>query len=172
MLTWPLLIWIVIAYPVGRLVDSRGATFVLHWGLAVITAGYVGTFFLVIGPMTFLLSSLVTGTAYWVVMMAQLKLTQEVFHPQRYSQLAGANTIVQSIAVAVIFSYGCGKLLDALKGWSHTLDVPGAGDVVIGPYRLVYLMLGACYGLAWFGLNRVQHHVRKHTGPEGYVAPL
>jgi maltose/moltooligosaccharide transporter len=172
MLTWPLLIWIVIAYPVGRLVDARGATFVLHWGLAIITVGYVGTFFLVMGPMTFLISSLVTGTAYWVVMMAQLKLTQEVFHPQRYSQLAGANTIVQSIAVAVIFSYGCGKLLDALKGWSYTFDLSGAGDVVIGPYRLVYLMLGACYGLAWFGLVRVQHHVRKHTGPDGYVAPL
>lgn len=172
MLTWPLLVWIVIAYPIGRLVDSRGATFVLRWGLVLITAGYVGTFLLVVGPRTFLVSSLVTGVAYWIVMMAQLKLTQEVFHPQRYSQLAGANTIVQSIAVAVIFSYGCGQLLDALKDWSHTLNVPGIGDVVLGRYRLVNLMLGGCYLFALFGLNRVQHHMRRHTGPNGYQAPL
>jgi len=173
MLTWPLLIWVVIAYPIGRLVDSRGAAFVLRWGLVLITVGYVGTFFLVIGPKTFLVSSLVTGVAYWIVMMAQLKLTQEVFHPQRYSQLAGANTIVQSIAVAVIFSYGCGLLLDAMKDWSHTLAVPGVGDVVLGRYRLVNLMLGACYGLALFGLNRVEHHMRRHTGSDGkYQAPL
>ena len=105
-------------------------------------------------------------------MMAQLKLTADVFHPQRYSQLAGANTIVQSIAIAVVFSYGCGKLLDALKGWSYTLPVPGAGDVLIGPYRLVYLMMAGCYLAALLGVNRVQHHMRKHTGPEGYVAPL
>ena len=172
MLTWPLLIWIVIAYPVGRLVDSRGAARVTRWGLVLITAGYAGTFFLVIGPKTFLVSSLVTGVAYWIVMMAQLKLTQEVFHPQRYSQLAGANTIVQSIAIAVIFSYGCGKLLDALKGWSHTMVIPGVGDVVLGPYRVVNLMMAVTYGLAWFGLVQLRRAMRKHTGPEGYVAPL
>lgn len=172
MLTWPLLIWIVIAYPIGRLVDSRGAAFVLRWGLVLLTAGYAGTFFFVVGPRSFLVSSLVTGTAYWIVMMAQLKLTQEVFHPQRYSQLAGANTIVQSLAIAILISPACGWILDAMKGWSHTLAMPIAGDVVLGPYRFVNLMLAACYGFAWFGLNRVQHHMRKHTGPEGYVAPL
>jgi MFS family permease len=138
----------------------------------MITLGYVGSFFLVVGPWTFLVSSLVTGTAFWIVMMAQLKLTQEVFHPQRYSQLAGANTIVQSLMIAVIISPACGWILDALKGWQHTLALPGVGDVVLGPYRLVNLMLGLCYGLAWFGLNRVEHHVRKHGGPDNYVAPL
>lgn len=172
MLTWPSLIWVVIAYPVGKMVDTRGATYVLRWGLVMITLGYVLSFFLVVGPMTFLLSSLVTGTAFWIVMMAQLKLTQEVFHPQRYSQLAGANTIVQSLMIAVIISPACGWILDALKGWTHTLLLPGVGDVVLGPYRMVNLMLGLCYGLAWFGLNRLQHAMRKHGGPDNYQAPL
>jgi hypothetical protein len=172
MLTWPSLIWVVIAYPVGRLVDARGAITVLRGGLVLITLGYVLSFFLVVGPRTFLVSSLVTGTAFWIVMMAQLKLTQEVFHPQRYSQLAGANTIVQSLMIAVVISPACGWLLDALKGWSHALAVPGVGEVVLGPYRFVNLMLGLCYGLAWFGLNRVQHHMRRHGGPAHYVAPL
>lgn len=172
MLAWSSLAWLLFAYPVGQLVDRRGAAFVLHWGLLVITVGYVASFFLVIGPWTFFVSSLVTGVAFWVVMMAQLKLTQEVFHPQRYSQLAGANTIVQSLAIAVIISPGAGWLLDALKGWQHTLEIPAAGPVVLGPYRLVNLMLGLLYGLAWFGLAQVQRQMRKHGAPERYVAPL
>lgn len=165
-------VFIVLAFPFGWLVDRRGAIPVLQWGLVVITLGYLFTFFFATGRTSFLVGSLVFGVAFWIVMMAQLKLTADVFHPQRYSQLAGANTIVQSIAVAVIFSWGVGKLLDALKGWSYPLSVPAVGEVVVGPYRLVYLMMGLCYLAAWFGLNRVQHHMKQHTGPEGYVAPL
>jgi len=172
MLSWPALVWVVIAYPVGRLVDSRGAAYVLGVGLVVITLGYVLSFFLVVGPWTFLISSLVTGVAFWVVMMAQLKLTQEIFHPMRYSQLAGANTIVQSILIAVLISPGCGWILDAMKGWQYTLTMPAVGDVVLGPYRFVNLMLGILYGLAWFGLRQVRKHQLKHGGPDHYVAPL
>lgn len=172
MLSWPSLVWLVIAYPIGRLMDARGASFVLRIGLIVITLGYLGTFFLVVGPVSFLISSLVTGVAFWVVMLAQLKLTQEVFHPQRYSQLAGANTIVQSLAIALVISPGAGWLLDALKGIHHTVSMPLAGEVSFGPYRLVNLMMGVLYGLAWFGLERVQRHWRQHGGPDRYVAPL
>ncbi|HTZ20289.1 MAG TPA: MFS transporter [Opitutaceae bacterium] len=172
MLSWPALVWVVIAYPVGRLVDARGASHVLGVGLVVITLGYVLSFFLVVGPWTFLASSLVTGVAFWVVMMAQLKLTQEIFHPLRYSQLAGANTIVQSIIIAVLVSPGCGWILDALQGWHYTFSLPVAGQVVLGPYRLVNLMLGGLYGLAWFGLRQVKRHQLTHGGPDHYVAPL
>ncbi len=45
MLAWPSLVWVVIAYPIGRLVDSRGAAYVLGHGLIVITLGYVLSFF-------------------------------------------------------------------------------------------------------------------------------
>ncbi len=172
MRTWPLLIWVVIAYPVGQLVDRKGAVFVLQWSLVLITLGYLGTVFLVIGPMTFLISTLVTGAAFWIVMMAQLKLTQEVFHPQRYSQLAGANTIVQSLAIAIVISPGAGWLIDSLKGWHTTFALPGAGDVTIGPYRLVNLMIAVLYGLAWFGLRRLDYHMKQHGAPGNYQAPL
>lgn len=172
MLSWPSLAWIFLAYPVGRLVDARGASYVLRLGLIVITLGYALSFFLVVGPMTFLISSLVTGVAFWVVMLTGLKLTQEVFHPQRYSQLAGANTIVQSILIAVVISPGAGWILDALQGWHQTLSLPLVGDVVLGPYRLVNLMLAALYGLAWFGLNRLRRHMEAHGAPDHYVAPL
>jgi len=172
MRTWPLFIWVLIAFPIGSWVDRKGAIFVLQWGLWLITLGYLGTVFLVVGPLTYLVSSLVTGTAFWIVMMAQLKLTQEIFHPQRYSQLAGANTIVQSAMIAVIISPGAGWLLDQLKGWHTTVDVPALGDVVIGPYRLVNLMIAVLYGAALFGLARIRSHVQARTGPNGYEAPL
>jgi MFS family permease len=167
------LVFIVIAYPIGWLVDRRGAIPVLRWGLVVITVGYLYTFLFATDRTSFLVGSLIFGVAFWVVMMAQLKLTADVFHPQRYSQQAGACTIVQSIGIAVIFSYGAGKFLDLLKGWSYSLSVPGADDLVVGPYRLVYLMMGLCYLAALLGVNRVDHYMRRHTGPDGkYAAPL
>lgn len=172
MLSWPSLLWLLLAYPVGKLVDSRGALYVLRLGLVVISLGYGLSFLLVVGPLTFLVSSLVTGVAFWVVMLAQLKLAQEIFHPQRYSQLAGANTIVQSLMIAVVISPAAGWILHALRGWHHTLSLPFVGDVVLGPYRLVNLMLGACYALAWFGVARVRRHWHALGGPDHYQAPL
>jgi maltose/moltooligosaccharide transporter len=172
MLSWPSLAWLVLAYPVGRLVDARGAMYVLNLGLAAITAGYVLTFFFVVGPKTFFVASMITGVAFWVVMLAQLKLTQEVFHPQRYSQLAGANTVVQSLAIAVIISPAAGWILDGLKGWSHVAQLPLVGEVNFGPYRLVNLMLGLLYGLAWFGVVKVRRHWIARGGPSHYEAPL
>lgn len=172
MRTWPLFVWVLIAFPIGSWVDKKGAIFVLQWGLWLITLGYLGTVFLVVGPITYLISALVTGTAFWIVMMAQLKLTQEIFHPQRYSQLAGANTIVQSALIAIIISPGAGWVLDQLKGWHTTLALPGAGDVDIGPYRLVNLMIAVLYGAALFGLAKIRQHVRAHGGPDHYAAPL
>jgi len=172
MLSWPSLVWLVIAYPIGRLVDSRGAVFVLQWGLVLITVGYAATYFFVVGPWTFLVSSLVTGVGFWIVMLAQLKLTQEIFHPLRYSQLAGANTIVQSLLIAIVISPACGWILDALKGWSFTLPMPWVGVVSFGPYRLVNLMMAVLYGAAWFGVIMVKRHRDALGGRDHYVAPL
>lgn len=171
-LSWPALVWLVIAYPIGQWIDARGAMKVLNVGLIVITLGYLLSYFFVVGPMTFFASAMVTGVAFWVVMLAQLKLAQEVFHPQRYSQLAGANTIVQSLAIAVIVSPGAGWVLDLLKGTSFTLAMPLVGDVSFGPYRLVNLMMGVLYAGAWFGLSRVQRYVDAHGGRANYQAPL
>ena len=144
----------------------------LHYGLIGITLGYMLTCFLVVGPKPYFVSAIATGVGFWVVMLAQLKLTQEIFHPQRYSQLAGANTIVQSIAIAILISPACGWMLDALKGWHRTLALPLIGAIEFGPYRLVNLMLGLMYGLAWFGLVKMRRHWIALGGPNRYAAPL
>jgi hypothetical protein len=52
------------------------------------------------------------------------------------------------------------------------MALPGVGLIELGPYRLVNLMLGGLYGLAWLGLLRVQHHWRRHQVAGRYVAPL
>lgn len=172
MMSWPALVWLVIAYPVGKLVDARGGLFVLKWSLVLMTFSYALSFFFVVGPKTFLLSSLATGVTFWIVMLSGLKLTQEIFHPQRYSQLAGANTIVQSILIAIVISPGAGWILDALKDWRHVVALPGVGAVELGPYRLVNLMMATLYGLAWWGVLRVHRHWLARGGPRQYVAPL
>ena len=172
LLSWPSLAWLFIAYPVGRLIDRTGAMRVLWHSLVAITVGYVGTFFFVVGAKTFFVFSMITGVAFWIVMLAQLKVTQEIFHPQRYSQLAGAGTIVQSIIIALLISPMGGWALDALKGWRHTIDFPGLGPVVLGPYRLVNLMLGALYGLGLLSFFKMQQHWKRLGGPEHYEAPL
>ncbi|MFT3828418.1 MAG: MFS transporter [Opitutaceae bacterium] len=171
--SWAMIVWIVIAFPIGWLVDKRGAVTVLKWGLALITFGYVASYFLAVGPRSYLALAFVTlyGVPFWVVMLAQLKLTQEIFHPLRYSQLAGANTIVQSLVVATI-SPVAGWSLDALRGWSFTWSLPLFGEVVFGRYRLVNLMMAALYGGALYGVFMVQKHRDRLKGPDGYVAPL
>ncbi len=172
MLAWPSLAWVVLAYPVGRLVDRWGAIPVLKLGLATLSLGYAASFFAVVGPRTFFLSSMVTGIAFWVVMLTQLKLTQEIFHPQRYSQLAGANTAVQSIVIAACVSPLAGWMLDALQGWTPVVQIPWAGAVTFGPYRLVNLMLAVVYALGLLGVYRVRHHWIARGGPDRYVPPL
>lgn len=172
MLSWPSLAWLFLAYPVGRLIDARGALPILAWGLGALLVGYVGSFFLVIGPKTFFASAMITGVAFWVVMLAQLKLTQEIFHRDRYSQLAGANTVVQSIFIAVIVSPGAGWLLDALQDWRGAFSLPWVGQVSVGPYRTLNLMLGALYGLALFGVSRIRRHWLANGGPNNYKPPV
>ncbi len=172
LISWSSLAWIVVAYPVGRLVDAWGSIRVLWHGLLLLTASYIASFFLVVGDVTFFVSMFVTGLCYWVVMLCVLKNAQEIFHPMRYSQIAGASTVVQSVAIAFIISPAAGMLLDRLKGWHHVLSVPGLGDVGLGPYRFVNLMLGGLYGLAWFGLIQVRRHWRLLGGQSNYMAPL
>lgn len=171
-LAWPAAAWMLLAYPIGRLLDRCGSLRILWHGLLAIVVGYVASFFLVTGDRSFFASALVTGVAFWVVMLAQLKLTQDIFRPERYSQLAGANTIVQSIVIAAVLSPAAGGVLDALKGWHWQLALPLAGAVAIGRYRLIFLMLGVLYGLAWVALLQVRRHWLRRGGPDHYRAPI
>ncbi len=170
--SWPMLAWVFLAYPMGRIIDRKGAVEVLRWSLVAITVCYAASFFLVVGPVSYLWSTLLAGIAFWTIMVAQLKLTQEIFHPQRYSQLAGANTILQSVVIGAMVMPFVGWTFDALQDWSFTVSVPLVGEVVCGRYRLLNLMMALLFGAAWFGVLRVRRHRDRLGGRAAYVAPL
>ncbi len=172
MRSWPMLAWVFLAYPMGRLIDKRGSVDVLRWSLILITIFYALSFCFVVGPVTYLWSTLLAGIAFWTVMVAQLKLTQEIFHPMRYSQLAGANTIIQSVVIGALVMPFVGWTFDALKDWSFTIAMPLVGEVTCGRYRLLNLMMALLFGAACFGVVMVRRHRDRLGGRDGYVAPL
>lgn len=170
-MSWSALAWLLIAYPLGRLIDRWGSMRVLGLGLAVSAIGYGLSFFFVVGGKTFLISCLVTGTAYWVVMLSQSALTQEVFSQARFAQLGSANVMLQSVVIAFLISPIAGGLLDSMKDFHGQLTIPGVGTVEIGRYRFVNVMLAVVYGLALVGLWQIRRHRRKHTDAAGVYHP-
>jgi hypothetical protein len=87
-------------------------------------------------------------------------------------QLSAANSIIQSIVIALLIGPATGWLLDALKGFEFTLDVPLVGPAVIGPYRFVYLMLIALSLVSLFATRMAKRHWDKLGGDENYAPPL
>jgi hypothetical protein len=55
------------------------------------------SFFFVVGAKTFFVSSMLTGVTYWMIMLGQILLAQEVFSRERMGQLCAANTMIQSL---------------------------------------------------------------------------
>ena len=63
-------------------------------------------------------------------------------------------------------------VLDELNGWQHTLLFPGLGELTVGPYRLVNVMMAIIPGGALFGRRKMRRHWIQHRGPRNYVAPF
>lgn len=171
-LAWPSFLWLLLAYPTGRLLDRCGPFTIMKLGLGLGLAGYVASFFYAIGAKTFLTMTLVTGLAYWIVMLAQLMLAQVIFHPARMGQLSAANVLIQSVVIAAVTGPASGFLLEQLKTVQWHLTVPFAGTVELGHYRFIYLMLATLYLASFLCLRRAQVHWRKRGGPGAYTPPL
>lgn len=169
---WPSLVWVALAYPVGVLIDRWGIFKVLSlclWGNVV---AYVASFCFVQGPLTFLVSAIVTGVLYWAVMLAQLVYLQALVHPQRVGQLSSANAIVQSLLVAVLVGPFVGWFLDTLKTLPLSWSLPWLGHIEVGPYRCVNLILAALFLGAQLCVMRSKAHWRRLGGPAVYNPPL
>ena len=168
---WPALLGGMLAFLIGWLLDRRGPIPVLTVALASMTAGCVGSFFFVSGNATFFAASLFTGATMWILILVQLVLAQQLFNPARMGQISSANTLVQSIAIGVIIIPATGWFLDLMKGSVIHLALPFGCVLAIGPYRFVYLILGAIYSVSLFGVLRVRHFWRLRGGPDNYVPP-
>jgi len=168
---WPAILWIVLAYPIGRLLDRRGPILVLTVSLALMSAGCLGSFFFITDETTFILGSLLTGATLWVLMLTQLVLSQQLFHPARMGQISSANTLLQSVVIGLVVSPATGWFLDVMKGTTLRLPLPWIGTLSIGPYRFVYLILAVLFLFSLFSILQVHRHWRRLGGPANYVPP-
>src|SRR5581483_4832046 len=139
--------------------------------LTSMTVGCIASFFFVSGNATFVAASLFTGATLWILLLVQLVLAQQLFNPARMGQISSANTLVQSVAIGLIIIPATGWFLDVMKGTVMHLPVPFVGDLAIGPYRFVYLILAAIYACSLFGIVRVRHYWQLLGGPDHYMPP-
>ncbi|MDR0353956.1 MAG: MFS transporter [Opitutaceae bacterium] len=160
-LSWPSLVWIAVAFPVGLLLDKWKVFRVLRWALWIQSLAYLLSFFLIRGDTSFLVSSLVTGVMYWAIMLCQFMLGQEVFPALYLGQFFSANVVLQSVVIALVVSPFCGWFFDAFKGVEQTLALPLLGTLKIGPYRYIMLILGAIFSISLFSLYRVEAIMKK-----------
>lgn len=171
-MAWPAFAWLLLAYPAGRIMDRCGPIPVMRFALLVSALGYVGSFFLIGGPKTFLVWTLVTGVAFWIAMLAQTMLSLVIFHPTRIGQLSGANTVVQSIVIAAITGPASGLLVAAASHTHVRYSLPGLAEVDLSHYRFIYLLLAAVYFVSLVALTQVRRHWLKLGGATQYQPPL
>jgi Na+/melibiose symporter-like transporter len=168
----PSLAWLLVAYPVGILLDRWGVMRVFELTLWLNVSAYIASFFLVTGPVSFFISALVTGILFWLAMLSQMVYLQQLVHPQRVGQLSSANAALQSVIIIALVSPVAGRYLDFLKGYEAIMTVPLIGDVSVGPYRFVNLMLALLFLVSLFCLHRSRRHWLRLGGPKNYQAPL
>lgn len=155
-LSWSSLLWVVVAYPLGLLVDRWKVFRVMKWALWIQSVSYLLSFFLIRDSATFLVFSLITGVLYWAIMLCQFIVGQEVFPALKLGQFFSANVVLQAIVIAAVVSPFCGWLFDTLKGSTGTLELPFASALEVGPYRYVMLMLSVVFFISLLGLYRVE----------------
>jgi Na+/melibiose symporter-like transporter len=163
--------WLLLAYPVGRLLDRWGSVRALGYALGLGAVAYLGSFFLIAGEPSFIAASFATNTIFWFIWSGEIMLAQQIFHRDRMAQLTAANSIAKSAVIAFGLSPATGWLLDHLRGYTAVMGVPLLGEVRVGQYRFIFLILAGLCALAWLALGRVAVHWRRLGGPAAYRAP-
>jgi hypothetical protein len=155
-LAWPSLVWVLVAYPIGLLMDKWRAVRALNVSLWVSAIAYTLSFFFVVGTKTFFISCMLTGVMYWMTMLGWILLAQEVFSRERMGQLCAANTMIQSLVVACITGPLTGWLLSMLQNVHWAWRLPIVGLVGLGPYRFINLLLAGVLFLSLFAIYRLR----------------
>lgn len=168
---WPSLAWPLLAFPVGVLVDRWGAVRVFILSLWLNVAAYALSFFLVTGPVSFFVSSMATGLLFWMVMLTQMVFLQTLVHPDRFAQISSANSLVQSVVIALAISPAVGAVLDLLKHYHRVWQLPAIGAVDVGPYRVLFLVLAALFAAALVCARQARRHWLCLGGPDRYQLP-
>ena len=163
--------WIVLAYPVGKMLDKFGSVRCLQATLLLGGGAYIASFFLISAQWSFLIASMVTNTLFWTRWSCEIMIAQELFDRTRMGQLGAANSIMKSVIIAFGTSPLTGAFLDRMGGYSGHLNVPLVGSLAVGGYRFIFLLLALIYFLAALALLRVRGEWIRLGGPSAYKAP-
>ncbi len=171
--SWASFVWLPFAFPLGWALDRWGPFRTISVCLVGYMLALAASFLWVTGETSFFVSSLFTGSIFPMLMLCQTMMAQRVFHPQRMGQLSAANSIVQSLVIAVVVGPATGWLFDALKGFELRLAVPLAADpVVVGPYRFVFVLLLVLAAISLFATHMARRHWNQLGGDQSYKPPL
>lgn len=170
--SWASFVWLPLAFPLGWALDKWGPLRTMTLCLIGYIVALGGSFFLVTGATSFLISTLCMGAFFPMLMLSQSMLAQRIFHPLRMGQLSSANAILQSLVIAVIVGPATGWLFDALRDFRHTLNIPFAGTVELGPYRFVFVVLIILSLVSLFATRMANRHWLKLGGDRSYSPPL
>lgn len=171
LMAWASAAWLLVAYPMGLLMDRWPATRVMALALWIQTITCAASFCFIEGEATFLVSSTLSGVAYWMLMIGGFKLICDLFSKQRLGQLASASALLNSLFVLCVVTPLIVWLFAALKGMNLRLALPGFAPMTVGHYRYSFLLMALMYAVSLFALERVRRLWLAHGGPDAYVPP-
>ncbi|MDR2676166.1 MAG: MFS transporter [Opitutaceae bacterium] len=169
--SWGAFAWLPFALPLGWLIDRWGPIRVMTILLWMFLGALGGSFLFVTGEASFFASSLAVGAIFPMLMLAQIVLAQHMFPADRMGQFSSANSMLQAVVIALVVGPGAGVLLDALRDFQGRLPVPFAGELVVGPYRLVYLILIVLGAFSLLGIRMARRQWLRWGGPGNYRPP-
>jgi MFS family permease len=169
--SWGAFAWLPFALPLGWLIDRWGPIRVMAILLWLFLGALAGSFLFVTGETSFFISSLLVGAIFPMLMLAQIVLAQHMFPAARMGQFSSANSMLQAIVIALVIGPGTGVLLDALKDFRWHINTVFAGELAVGPYRLVYLILIALGAFSLLGIYMARRQWIRHGGPANYTPP-
>jgi MFS family permease len=164
-MSWPVFGWMLLALPLGKLIDLQTAVRVLPWLLALAALLAASVFLGARGPLTFVVTAFLLIVVHSALGLAVLAYSQEVFPRDRFAQFSAVGGIAQTVAIGLCVVPLCGWYLDLLHGWSWVLDVPGVPPLAVGRYRLMLLVQVVIYLMGWVAARRV-HALRAQLGGE------
>lgn len=151
---WGGVVGVLLSFPVGLLVDRFHALRVYAFGLLLVVAVNLFSFFLVHDYRSFLVSSLLLAVVYTIQGAATLPCFVAILPKAYYGQFSSANALLRAAFMAI-----CGAGGGALFDWLHN-------------YQYIYMwdFLFTAAALGAFGVLYRSWQLR--GGAQSYIAPL
>ena len=152
-LSYGSIVTLVLAFPIGLLVDKIHPIRVYLGGMALVVLVNLFGFFMVQEETSFLIFALLLAMMYTLQNTSTLPLYAALFPKSRYGQFSSAMALLTSVAL-IAFNFLAGVFID----W-------------IGDYRYIYLWDFAFTGIAFVLMLFVYRDWKKRGGTAGFRPP-